>query len=61
MYYSFKCPNCGNKERIWMKMSEMHNDGHMCGKCGTELKREISDMVCGMSKDNTGDFYRSVN
>lgn len=44
-----------------MPIKEMTNDGHICDECGTELKREISSMVCSCSIDKTGDFYRKVN
>lgn len=44
-----------------MPIKEMTNDGHICDECGTELKREISSMVCGISIDKTGDFFRKIN
>lgn len=40
--YPFYCPKCGHKETITMSMKEYVGEGHMCPKCGKEMKREIS-------------------
>ena len=61
MNYPFYCPNCGANKIISMPIKEMTNDGHICDECGTELKREISSMVCGVSIDKTNSFYRKCN
>lgn len=60
MNYPFYCPNCGATKIISMPIKEAHNDGHYC-ECGTELKREISSMVCGISIDRTNSFFRKLN
>lgn len=61
MRYKFTCPSCGNKQEVEMKITEYVAEGHKCDKCGGELVREVSDMVCGASVDKTGGFYRKVN
>ena len=60
MNYPFEC-KCGHSEIISMPIKEATNFGHMCDECGTELKREISSMICAASIDKTGSFYRSIN
>ena len=60
MNYPFEC-KCGNKKIISMPITEYHSDGHICSVCGAEMYREVSSLVCSMSVDKTGDFYRSVN
>ena len=44
-----------------MPIKDYHADNHFCPSCGEEMVREVSSLVCGMSVDKTGDFYRSVN
>lgn len=61
MRYPFECPNCKTKKIISMPIKEAHNDGHFCDNCGTEMVREISSLVCNISIDRTGDFYRKCN
>ena len=61
MNYPFECPNCGAKKIISMPIKEAHNDGHLCDECQTEMKREVSSLVCMVSVDKTGDFYRKCN
>ena len=61
MFYPFECPKCGTKKTIEMPISEYKRDGHKCEKCGTEMVREISSLVCGMSLDKTGDFYSTTS
>lgn len=61
MNYSFICPSCNNKENISMPMSLYTASGHNCPKCGTEMVREVSSLVCGMSIDKTGDFCRHTS
>ena len=60
MNYPFCCPKCGHKENIRMLIQKYNANGHYCPSCNTEMEREISSMVCGMVKDNTGDFYQKV-
>ena len=60
MNYPFEC-KCGHKEVISMPIKEYHADNHFCHICGEEMVREISSLVCGMSVDKTGDFFRKVN
>lgn len=60
MYYPFIC-ECGNKEEISMPMSEYKSSGHVCSVCGKEMTREVKSLVCSLSIDRTGDFYRSCN
>lgn len=59
--YPFECPKCNNKEIISMPITEYKSYGHYCSVCGEEMIREIKSMVCGMSIDKTGDFYRKIN
>ena len=61
MDYPFECPNCGHKEKISMRMGHVVNTGHMCPECNTEMKREISSLVCGLVIDKTGGFYSRIN
>lgn len=60
MNYPFEC-KCGHKEVISMPIKEYHADDHMCPVCGKEMVREVSSLVCGMSVDKTGNFFRKVN
>lgn len=60
MNYPFEC-KCGHKEVISMRMSEYKNEGHYCPICGEEMVREVKSLVCGVSIDKTGDFYRKAN
>lgn len=61
MNYPFECPKCKHKEAISMPITEYHADNHFCSTCVKEMVREVSSLVCGMSVDKTGDFYRSIN
>lgn len=61
MNYPFYCPNCGYSEIISMPIKEYVGTGHLCSKCNTEMKREVNSLVCGMSIDQTGDFFRRAN
>lgn len=61
MNYPFVCPKCGHNEIVSMKMIDYTASGHFCPKCGGELQREVSSLVCGAAIDRTGDFYRKVN
>lgn len=61
MYYPFECPECGTKQDIEMKITEYHSDNHLCPNCKTEMKREVSSLVCGLSVDKTNSFYRRCN
>ena len=56
--YLFKC-ECGNKQIIEMKISEFHNDGHVCNVCGKELKRDMSDVCSSFSVKCEGFFGKS--
>lgn len=60
MNYPFECPKCGLKREIPMSMKEYRSDGHYC-ECGTEMVREVKSLICGMSIDRTGSFYRAQN
>lgn len=61
MNYPFECIKCGHKEIISMPIKEYRSDNHFCPICGKEMEREINSLVCGLSIDKTGDFYRSIN
>ena len=61
MFYPFICPECGHSETINMKITEYEAKGHLCPKCSAEMKRDPKSLVCGMSVDTTGDFYRKCN
>ena len=58
MDYAFYCQSCNKKETISMRMSEYVSTGHLCTDCNTELLREPSSLVCGVSIDNTGSFFK---
>lgn len=60
MNYPFEC-KCGHKEIVSMPIKEYRADGHYCPICHEEMKREVGSLVCGLSVDTTGDFYRKVN
>lgn len=60
MRYPFEC-ECGHKEIIEMPITLYRADGHYCSVCGKEMTREVSSLVCGMSIDKTGDFFRKIN
>lgn len=61
MFYDFICPKCSKQETIQMRITEYKAEGHLCPACNTEMKRDPKDIVCGMSIDTTGDFYRRCN
>jgi hypothetical protein len=54
MKYKFICPKCKTEKEIEMRISEYKRDGYYC-ECGTELKRDISD-VCSNFKVNVTGF-----
>jgi|GEM_PF-2030533 predicted nucleic acid-binding Zn ribbon protein len=58
MNYPFVCNYCNNKETISMPIKEYVVTGHKCPKCGNEMVREISSLVCGVGIDKTGGFYK---
>ena len=60
MNYPFEC-KCGHHEIISMPIKEYHSDNHFCPECGEEMVREVKSLVCGMSIDRSGDFYRKIN
>lgn len=53
--YKFKCPECGQKKEITMKISEYTSHGHKCD-CGAELQRDITDTAKDYIANVTG-FY----
>lgn len=61
MYYPFVCEKCGHSEEISMPMSQYKSEGHMCPNCGEEMVREVKSLVCAMSIDKSGDFFRRCN
>lgn len=61
MNYPFECPSCGTKETISMPISQYQPKWHYCKNCGVEMVREVNSLVCGVSIDTTGDFYRKIN
>lgn len=61
MNYPFECPKCKHKENISMPIKEYKSEGHICPVCGEEMVREVESLVCSMSIDRTGDFYRKIN
>ena len=60
MNYPFEC-KCGHKEIISMSIKEYHAYNHFCPSCGEEMKREVNSLVCGMSVDKTGDFFKKTS
>ena len=61
MNYPFHCPKCGLKKDISMPINQYTSQGHYCPICNTELVREVSSLVCGMSIDNTNSFYKRTS
>lgn len=61
MNYPFECPKCNHSEIISMPMSSYTSEGHYCSECGEEMVREVKSLICGMSIDKTGSFYRAQN
>lgn len=61
MFYPFICPKCGREETISMRITEYIAEGHECPDCKAEMERDPKSLVCGMSIDTTGDFYRRCN
>lgn len=61
MNYPFECPKCGHKEIISMPITEYVVTDHLCEECNTEMVREVKSLVCSLSIDKTGGFYRSMN
>lgn len=41
-----------------MPIKEYVATGHKCPKCGNEMVREISSLVCGVGIDKTDGFYK---
>ena len=60
MFYPFICPKCGHEETITMRITEYVATGHKCPICGTEMKRDPKSLVCGMTVDKTGTFFKKV-
>lgn len=58
--YTYYCPKCNKDITINRKMSE-YTSTIVCDDCLEEITRKPNDLVCGLSVDKTGDFYRSVN
>lgn len=61
MNYPFFCPKCNYTQEISMRITEYVATGHKCPACNTEMKRDPQSLVCGMSIDTTGGFYRRCN
>lgn len=57
--YQYCCKNCDKEFTVTYKMSEYQSEV-LCD-CGELAKRKTEDMVCGISIDTTGDFYRKCN
>ena len=60
MFYDFICPKCDKKETIQMRITEYKAEGHLCPSCSTEMKRDPKSLVCGMTVDKTGTFFKKV-
>ena len=43
-----------------MRITEYTADGHLCPTCNTEMKRDPNSLVCGMTVDKTGTFFKKV-
>jgi predicted nucleic acid-binding Zn ribbon protein len=56
--YTYKC-RCGNEIVITCSMRD-YSPTAEC-ECGELAERKVEDLVCGMSIDTTGDFYRKIN
>lgn len=61
MDYPFEYSKCKHKEIISMPITEYVATGHLCEECDTEMVREVKSLVCSLSIDKTGGFYRSTN
>lgn len=55
MIYKFICPKCGKEKEVSMRISEYHENGHICD-CGAELERNMQDVASGYICNTTG-FY----
>ena len=56
--YTYKC-RCGNEITITCSMRD-YSPTTEC-ECGELAERKPSDLVCGLSIDNTNSFYRKAN
>ena len=65
MRYRYECknPECSANGEVVVIEKPMAECSRVeyCDICGAIIERTIASMVCGMSVDNTGDFYRKVN
>ena len=57
--YIYKCNKCNKEISITCKMSD-YSPTVQCD-CGKLAERKVEDLVCGLSIDTTGDFYRKTN
>lgn len=60
--YEYQCisEECNHEIIIDCKMSE-YSPIQKCEKCESDMVRKVENMVCGMSIDKTGSFYRAQN
>lgn len=43
-----------------MRITEYKAEGWNCPNCNAEMKRDPKSLVCGMTVDKTGDFFKKV-
>jgi len=58
--YIYQCKNCNREITVTCKMSQ-YCPTAICDVCGESVERKVEDLVCGLSIDTTGDFYRKTN
>ena len=56
--YKYKC-RCGNEITIICSMRDYSSTTYC--ECGELAERKTEDLICGLSIDTAGDFYRSIN
>lgn len=65
MRYRYACnnPTCDKHDEVVTIVKPMSECSRVefCESCGEIIERTMDSLVCGMSVDNTGDFYRKVN
>lgn len=57
--YVYKC-KCENEIVVDCKMSE-YKSLVTCDICGELAERKCDDIVCALTIDKTGSFYRKIN
>lgn len=65
MRYQYKCsnPDCNKHDEVVIITKPMAECSRVeyCESCGEAIERTLDSLVCRVSIDKTGDFYRKVN